>query len=155
MIRRYQPGDEIQIRQIFHDAIRQLARADYTPGQLNAWASRRTDADEWRKRCEMKMPYVKELDGQVVGFIEFDPDGHIDCTYVDPAHARRGVMTEIMEAVKQEANEMGLTKLFAEVSKTARPFFERHGFVWVQDNRVSIDGISLENFVMHCDLSEA
>ena len=154
MIRRFRTGDEIAICQIFQRAIHELARADYTQEQLNAWASRHTEVDSWRQRCELKRPFVKELDGQVVGFIEFDPDGHVDCTYVDPSYAGRGIMTEVMETIKTEAIEMGLSKLFAEASKTARSFFERNGFVWVRDNRVTIDGISLENFIMECDLRD-
>lgn len=155
MIRRYQNGDEIRIGAIFHEAIHELARADYTPEQLDAWGSRHTDADYWRKRCERKRPFVKVQDGNVVGFIELDPDGHIGCTYVDPAYAGKGVMTEIMGSVKAEAIKLGLTKLFAEVSKTARPFFQRNGFVWVRNNRVDIRGVSLDNFVMECDLKQA
>ena len=152
MIRRYQAGDELQIGQIFYDAVHQLAFRDYTPEQLNAWAPRHPDPELWRQRCEIKQPFVKELQGRVVGFIELDPDGHVDCTYVDPAHSGVGVMSEIMFEVKRAAIEMKLPKLFAEVSKTARPFFERHGFVWVRDNLVSLQGVSLENFIMECDL---
>ncbi len=153
MIRRYQIGVERRIAQIFYDAVHQSASGDYTPEQLNAWTSRPLDFDHWRRRCQSKRPLVKELAGQVVGFIELDPDGHIDCADVDPAHAGTGAMSQIMREVKRVAIEMNLSTLLAEVSKTARPFFQRHGFVWVRDNRVDIRGVSIENFIMQCDLN--
>ncbi|RYD25688.1 MAG: GNAT family N-acetyltransferase [Verrucomicrobiaceae bacterium] len=80
--------------------------------------------------------------------MELDPDGHIDCTFVDPDHAGQGIMDEIMAEVKREAAGQGITRLVAEVSLTARKFFERQGFVWVRDNLANIDGIVLPNFIM-------
>ena len=153
MVRRYQEGDHLFLGQIYHDAVHQLAAKDYTPAQLEAWASKPIGFEHWAKRAAIKQPFVKELDGRVVGFIELDSDGHVDCTYVDPAYARRGVMSELMSAVKAEARRQGAPKLFAEVSITARPFFEHHGFVHVRDNLVPIRGETLVNFIMECPLS--
>jgi putative acetyltransferase len=155
MIRRYQPGDHLFLGQIYYDAVHQLAAGDYTPAQLEAWASKPIGFDHWKTRCEIKQPFVKELDGRVIGFMELDGDGHIDCTYVDPAYARRGVMSEIMAEVKEEAQLLGVPKLFAEVSITARPFFERHGFHHVRDNFVTVRGETLMNYIMECPLPSA
>ena len=152
MIRRYQREDHLWIGRIYHEAVHQLAAKDYTLSQCLAWSSGNIDFEKWRERCERKQPFVKEIDGRVAGFMELDPDGHIDCTYVDPAYARRGVMSEIMKAVKAEARGRGLTRLFAEVSKTARPFFEKHGFVYLRDNEVHLRGETLVNFIMECPL---
>jgi len=153
MIRRYQPGDEVFIGRIFHDAIFQLAKDDYSPAQLEAWAGPSVDPDRWKRRCLEKNPFVNEVDGKVAGFIELDPDGHIDCTYVDPAHAGRGVMSQLMDAVKEEAARQQMGGLAAEVSITARGFFERHGFVWVRDNIANVRGVSMVNYIMECRLN--
>jgi putative acetyltransferase len=152
MIRKYKPGDELFIGRIFNDAIFQIARDDYTAAQLEAWAKRPADPDYWKRRCLEKEPFVNEIDGKVVGFIELEPDGHIDCTYVDPAYARRGVMSELMDAVKREALTQRIPKLLAEVSITARGFFERHGFVHLKDNLFNVRGVSMLNYIMECIL---
>lgn len=152
MLRRYRPGDHLAIGRIYHDAVHRLAANDYTLAQRLAWSSGNIDFDRWRERCERKQPFVKELDGQVAGFMELDPDGHIDCTYVHPDYARRGVMSEIMAAVKEEVRSKGIPRLYAEVSITARPFFEKHGFVHLRDNEVHIGEEVLMNFIMECYL---
>ncbi len=152
MIRRYKTGDEKSIARIYHDAIYQLAASDYTREQLNAWANPPVNCEHWEHRCKIKQPFVNEVEGRVVGFIELDPDGHIDCAFVDPAHSKVGIMSEIMEEIKRTARQRNIPRLFAEVSKTARHFFERHGFVFIRDNVVNVRGASLENFTMECSL---
>lgn len=157
MIRRYREGDHLAIGEIYHQAVHRLACQDYRPEQLHAWAAPVTDraawARHWKKRCERKRPFVGEVDGEVAGFLELDPDGHIDCTYVHPDHARTGLMSRVMTEVKREAHARKLPRLFAEVSLTARPFFERHGFRWVRDNLVEIRGVTLRNYLMECPLA--
>lgn len=152
MVRTYQDGDHLFIGRIYHEAIHRLACRDYTTEQLRAWAGTKGNhgdwSRDWKARCERKRPWVKVLDGRIAGFIELDPDGHIDCAFVDPEYAGQGVMDEIMAGVKCEAVRLGLPRLFAEVSITARKFFERQGFVWVRDNVAVIHGIGLANFIM-------
>ena len=48
--------------------------------------------------------------------------------YVDPAFARRGVATALVDALVRLAAARGAKTLTAEVSDTARPLFERQGF---------------------------
>ena len=60
---------------------------------------------------------------------------------------------EIMAEVKREAVRLGLTKLFAEVSITARHFFERQGFIWIRDNVAVIGGVELANFIMEWEVA--
>lgn len=153
MIRKYQAGDERILARIYHDAIYQLAAGDYTREQLDAWANPPIDLERAKQRCEAKQPFVNVRAGRVVGFMELDPDGHIDCTYVDPAYARMGVMSEIMAEVKKTARQAGMPKLYAEVSKTARPFFEHHGFGWIKDLTVNVRGVSLENYLMEYNMA--
>ncbi len=155
MIRRYQPGDEIYICKIFKDAVFEIAAKDYTPEQISAWANpSMRDENYWRIRCETKHPFVFEQDGRVIGFFEMDPNGHINCTYVNPANAKRGVMSDLMEEAMRYALKTGIKRLYAEVSITAVPFFEVHGFNRVQDNETVIGDVSLKSFTMETHLSK-
>ena len=154
VIRKYQRGDELRIGEIYHDAVHQLTCDHYSEQQRHAWATPiegdASWAEKWRKRCERKQPWVAVVDDQVVGFIEFDSDGHIDCTYVSPTHAGKGHMSAIMDRIFQEARQSNLIRLYAEVSITARPFFERHGFRVVRDNPHEVRGVPILNYIMEC-----
>lgn len=153
MIRKYESGDEVAIGQIYYDAVHQLTVADYDEEQRRAWATPYQVDDpawveKWRTRCEQKKPWVSLVENEVVGFIEFEPDGHIDCTYVSPAHAGNGHMSGIMKVILEEAGKANLHRLFAEVSITARPFFERHGFRAVRENHHKVRGVPIMNYIM-------
>jgi putative acetyltransferase len=64
----------------------------------------------------------------VAGFVELAPKGEIDCFYVHHAHQHRGVGAALMAQVEREARSRGSTRLLADVSITAEPFFRRMGF---------------------------
>ena len=151
-IRKYRDPDYEQIAIIFHNAVHELAVKDYNLRQLEAWAPYNYDLDAWRQRCEEKQPYVFENEGKLVGYIEMDPDGHIDQTYVSPAFAGKGAMHQLMNHVKSIAKENSVNQLYSEVSITAKPFFERHGFVYSRDNKVERNGVEFLNTIMVCDL---
>ena len=152
IVRKWQLGEELRIGKIYHDAVHGLTGDHYSEQQRHAWATPIEGdaawAEKWRKRCERKNPWVAVVDGEVVGFMEFDPDGHIDCTYVSPSHAGKGHMSAIMDRIFEEAHQTNLTRLYAEVSITARPFFERHGFRVVRDNPHEVRSVPILNYIM-------
>lgn len=154
VVRKYQIGDELRIGEIYYDAVHQLTCDHYNERQRHAWATPIRDdhawAEKWRQRCERKQPWVAVVNGEVAGFIEFDADGHVDCTYVSPAFAGKGHMSAIMDRIFEEARQKNLIRLYAEVSITARPFFERHGFRFVRDNPHSVRGVPILNYIMEC-----
>jgi len=64
----------------------------------------------------------------VVGFVELGRTGEIDCFYVHHAHQHRGIGAALMAQAEREALARGNTRLLADVSITAEPFFRRVGF---------------------------
>lgn len=59
-----------------------------------------------------------------------------------------------MNAIHEIARGNKISKIFAEVSITARPFFEKHGFTVIEKQKVSIRGIELVNFKMEKELNQ-
>ncbi len=148
MIRRYQTGDHVAIAAIFTRAIHEVASRNYTPQQCQAWADRKPDAEHWAERCELKQPLVYVADEKVVGFLEVDPDGHLDCLYVHPAYGRRGIATALVRQAIATCFAKGLERIEVEASYCARPLFEKLGFVTVRENVVPIGDQRLVNYSM-------
>ena len=152
MIRAYQHGDHVAIAAIFCRAVHEIACADYTPAQCAAWSDTKPNPEHWEKRCERKQPFVNVEDGEIGGFLELDPDGHIDCAYVNPDFQRRGIMTGLVKHAIEVATAMNLPRLYVEASIGARCLFERLGFKVLTSQEVVIGDQTLVNYKMELRL---
>ena len=85
---------------------------------------------------------------QLIGFASFADGNYLNLLYAHPEFDRKGVASQLLKAIKAEAKRLGYSTLTTHASKTARPFFERKGFVLIQENRKMMDGVELVNFEM-------
>lgn len=148
VIREYRQGDHRAIAVIFTRAVHEIASKDYTPEQCLAWSGREPNPAHWEKRCAQKLPFVAVKDGEIAGFLELDPDGHIDCAYIHPKYQRRGIMTRLVEHAVEVSFARGAQKVYVEASIGAKPLFEKCGFRVVTENIVTIKGVELLNYKM-------
>jgi N-acetylglutamate synthase-like GNAT family acetyltransferase len=151
-IRLAAPDDAATLAQLFYDTVRSVNTRDYTDEQVRAWAPTPRSAEAMRLRQHGKQVWVAEDGAMPIGFIELDPDGHIDCLYCHKDYQRMGVATQLYAALENHARRCGLTRLYVEASITARPFFESRGFQTVRAQQVERLGVQLANFVMERDL---
>jgi putative acetyltransferase len=147
-VRAYVPEDCGTLATLYRRSIRELAGNDYTPEQIFAWAPDRLDMERFAAKLVSRPTFVAEIGGAAAGFTDLEPDGHIDLFFVNPDHARRGVARALLDHVIARAREQKLTRLYAEVSRTARPVFERHDFTLLGAQEVEIRGQKLQNFRM-------
>lgn len=148
IIRRCHPGEELTLRAVFYLSVHGIARRNYSPAQLDAWAPQIFDADLWISRIRRNNPFVAEVGGRTVGFADLQDDGLIDQFFVEANYGGMGVGSALMNHLHLNARERGIDNLRAEVSLTAQPFFERYGFVVVRRQQVDLRGVKLDNAVM-------
>lgn len=149
IIRPYKSSDASELAKIYYNTIHKVNAKDYSEIQLDAWAPKSSiEAEGWAEKFVKTKPLVAVIDDTLVGFAEFEPDGHIDCFYCHHEWIGFGVGTALMDAIFNIARDKNILKIFAEVSITARPFFEKKGFTDLEKQVVSIKGIELINFKM-------
>ena len=141
--------------EVFRAAVLVTARRDYSEEQVRAWAPDEIDSVIWAKRYDTRLAWVAEIDTCVVGFVELEARGHVDMMYVHPAHQRRGIATALLAELEGKAREEGADRLFTEASITARPFFERRGFVVIAPQTVMLRDQPFVNFRMEKRLGAA
>jgi putative acetyltransferase len=138
---------------LFRASVRLIARRDYTEEQVLAWAPDEIDAGAWTRRHETRRAWLAELGSTIVGFIELESSGHLDMAYVHPDYQRRGVGSALLAQVEVTARKQGIRRLFTEASITARPFFERRGFLLIAPQTVVLRGQCFANFRMEKPLA--
>ena len=155
LVRKYRPGEEPELWQLFFNTIRTVNLGDYTAEQVRVWAPEDTDPERWRARIEGICPWVCVEEGDViVGYADLQDSGYIDHFFVHHAWQRRGVGRRLMETIETEARARRIPELSAEVSVTARPFFEAFGFTVVEVKDTEVDGLVMRNFAMTRRLAE-
>lgn len=144
-------GEAPALLAIFRAAVRVTAAGDYRAEQIEAWSPAHwtpAQAEQWIERVRALHPFVAELDGAIAGYADLQDDGLIDHFYVSPDYARRGVGAALMGHVLAQARERGLRSLHSHVSRTAQPFFARHGFETVAQRRPVVRGVEVPNAQM-------
>ncbi|WP_241975409.1 MULTISPECIES: GNAT family N-acetyltransferase [unclassified Cryobacterium] len=149
VIRPYVHADAADTLAIFLSAVTETAAADYSPEQIQAWAQPEArELSTWHTAMPARNSYVATLDGSLAGFSDVDSEGYIDMIFVAPRYLRRGVARQLIGHVEARARQEQLTELTADVSTTARPFFERSGFTVEAEQHPVTAGVQLTNFKM-------
>lgn len=151
-IRKYCKSDTETIAQLFHDTIHFVNSVHYNPVQLAAWAPDQPDVRKWTEKLEQSITYVANYGAKIVGFGNFTEDGVLDCLYSHFEHQGQGVGSRLLDFIETEAKSRGIEKLTTEASITARPFFEKRGFVVVREQEIECRGETLLNFLMQKEL---
>lgn len=145
--RPYSPADSQELIALFRRSVHELA-IEYSAEQRSAWAPDQIDEDLWTAKRVSKPTWVAVFDRTLAGFVDLEPDGHIDMLYVHPIYCSRGVGTGLLRTVQSVADTMGLVRLHSEVSLTARGLFEMFGFEVVAEQEVHVRGVSMRNLRM-------
>lgn len=148
VIRRYEPGDVHSLIEIYQQAIHVLVAPFYSPAQLAAWATAVMDPEKWHARVSPQQTFIADCDGRLGAFTAWDWTGHIDFMFTHPAFARRGLARALHVMAEKSIRQHGATRLFAEASLAARPFFESCGFVIESEREVNCRGQMIRQFIM-------
>lgn len=153
VIRQYRPADAADTMAIFLADVTDTAAADYSPEQIQAWARPETrELSTWHAAMHARNSYVAIVDGEPAGFSDVDRLGYIDMMFVDPRFLGLGVARQLLAHVEAYARAGRLTELTANVSITARPFFERYGFTVEAKQHPVMIGVELTNYAMKKNL---
>lgn len=150
-ITKFQQTDTEQIVDLFYDTVHSVNKEDYSPLALEAWApegDRNKKKTQWKEALENNYTYVAEQGHKLIGFADISPDGYLVRIFVHKDYQGKGVGSALLEKVEKRAELEGLSYIHADVSITAKPFFEYHSYHLVSEQIVEKKGVSLVNYLM-------
>ena len=106
-LRPYLPADAPRCAAIFRASIEEIASEDYSEAQCEAWAERADDAAAFGEGLAGILTLIAIEDGEIAGFASLKDDSHVEMLFVDPAYARRGVATVLLDALTKLARARG------------------------------------------------
>ena len=147
-VRPYQPADAPALSALYEASVRGLGARDYSDAQIEAWASLAPSPEALDGRMADGRTRLVALADGIAGFVDVEPDGHIDLLYVAPDAAGSGVARLLLETAEALAPISGASRLYAEASETARPVFERLGFSVLARRDFEVAGVPIHNWTV-------
>lgn len=142
-------NDIDELQQLFVDTILCTCKKDYNTVQLQAWTSGIDNIERWQQVLKDQYVLIAVVNDTIVGFCTLDKGNYIDFLFVHKDYLRQGIAYQLYSMIEQKAIDQNQMLLTAEVSKTARPFFETMGFTIVNEQTVNLNGIHIANFKMN------
>ena len=144
MIREYQTLDGKELRELFYHTVHTVNAKDYTKEQLDVWAERQADLEQWNQSFQEHYSIVAVEGDVIAGFGDIDKNGYLDRLFVHADFLRKGIGTAICDRLEQKIKG----KILTHASITARPFFEERGYKVIKEQKVERSGVLLPNFGM-------
>jgi putative acetyltransferase len=138
-------SDIAAVAAVFTASVHELGASHYDATQRNAWAARFADVKAWSARLSGLRTLLAIEKNEIVGFISYEPNGHIEFLYTAPGVERQGVASALYREVEKELPGVSL---FTEASLVAKPFFMQHSFTVVEEQEALLDGVMLRRYAM-------
>ena len=163
IIRRLEPGYKLrkiegkdipELQALFRNTVLIVNSKDYTQEEVEDWASCGDSIEHWKELLSVHN-YVAALDqdGHIIGFSSMNTEGYLHSMFVHKDWQHKGVASMLLSEVEKMALGYGVHKISAEVSITARPFFEKHGYKMVKEQKAKANRLYLTNYVMKKELN--
>lgn len=143
-IREYQTSDCTEITELFYNTVHTVNAKDYTKEQLDVWATGQVDLKAWNQLLQEHFSIVAVDNDIIVGFGDIDETGYLDHLFVHADYQGKGIATAICDQLEQAVQG----DITTHASITAKPFFEKRGYMAVKQQQVERQGVFLTNYVM-------
>lgn len=148
-IRVAQQSDVIELRDLYKNTVLVINRRDYSQEEVEDWASCGDDLSKIGEMIETHYFIVAVNPfSQIVGFSSITPQGYLHSMFVHKDFQGKGIATILLEEIERYAIAKGITRITSEVSLTARPFFEKHGYTVEIEQKRRANQLCLTNFWM-------
>ena len=153
-LRKAEAGDLPELHSVFELSVRNSCKKDYTPEQIEAWIQR-ASPERWQELFTSGLQFIvaeETKSFRITGFTSFNSQGYLHSMFILPQFCGKGIATMLLDFAEDFARNNHIPNLFSEVSITARPFFEKRGFIVEQEQLVKVNNVEMSNFQMRKSL---
>ena len=147
-VRKYLSKDCEKTVELFYNTIHSVNATDYTETQLNAWAPKDMDLSEWDNKLLNNYSVIVEKDDMIIGFGVAEETGYFDLLYIHKNYQGIGAATLIADDIEEYVYRKGIQSITTAASITAKPFFEKRGYLVLQEQNVECRSQYFTNFKM-------
>lgn len=115
-------------------AIRHGCVSSYSPEIIRNWTPEAMP-EHYRKMIIDNPFYVIDAQGVLVasGYLDLNA-ASVEAIFTLPGYTGKGLASQIIAAIKDEASARGIARLTLEATPNAADFYLRHGFEWLGES---------------------
>ncbi|KAF2508074.1 GNAT family N-acetyltransferase [Flavobacterium zhairuonense] len=145
-------SDLPEMKQLFIQTIQSVCKKDYNSDQIKVWVSGAENTQRWIDVIEKQFVLLAILENKIVGYGTLKEGNYIDFFFIHKDFQRQGIANKIFTKLELEAkNDLSKT-ITSDVSITAKPFFEKKGFIVKAEQKNLIKGVEIINYKMEKEL---
>ena len=142
-------SDAVELKNLFQNTVLAINRRDYSQAEVEDWASCGDDLSNIEDMIKTHYFIVAiNQQSEIVGFSSITPQGYLHSMFVHKDFQGEGIATMLLNEIEQYAITNGIIRITSEVSLTARPFFEKRGYIVEEEQKRKANQLSLTNFWM-------
>jgi len=146
-------SDLDEMQELYIETIQSICKKDYNPNQINAWIFGVKDRERWIKVIKTQFTLLAVNEGKITGFGTLKDGNYIDFFYVHKHFQRKGIADQLLTKLELEAKRQFSKIITSDISKTAKPFFEKNGYIVKAEQRNSRLKTELINYKMEKELN--
>ena len=149
IIRAALQSDAVELKNLFQNTVLAINRRDYSQAEVEDWASCGDDLSNIENMIKTHYFIVAvNQQSEIVGFSSITSQGYLHSMFVHKDFQGEGIDTMLLNEIEQYAITNGIMRITSEVSLTARPFFEKKGYIVEEEQKRKANQLSLTNFWM-------
>ena len=142
-------ADIQEIKDLFANTVLTVNRKDYTEEETTDWAACGERPGHWEGLIDgLHFIVAVNAGGRITGFAAIRRDGYLHSMFVHKDYQRQGIATQLLRIMEDYAVANGLKTITSEVSITAWPFFERHGYDVLAEQQAQANKLRMTNYKM-------
>lgn len=145
-------SDLPEMQELFVQTIQSVCKNDYNEAQREAWISGVTNTERWITVIETQYVLLAIIENKIAGFATLKDGDYIDFFYIHKDFQRQGIADKLLAALEAEAKNQHSKIITSDISITAKPFFEKKGFIVKAKQKNVRLGVELINFKMEKEL---
>ena len=122
-------SDLDEMQQLYIETIQSVCKNDYNTAQIKAWISGVENKERWLEVIETQFVLLILIENQIAGFGTLKDGNYIDFFYIHKNFQRQGIADKLLTELELEAKKQHSKIITSDISITAKPFFEKKGFI--------------------------
>lgn len=141
-------SDLKEMQELYIETIKAVCINDYNPDQIEAWISGVHNIDRWTQVINNQFVLLVIIQNKIAGFGTLKDGNYIDFFYIHKDFQKQGIANKLLQELELEAKIQHSKIITSDISITARPFFEKKGFILKTEQKNIRENIEIINYKM-------